>query len=299
MPVETGTQTTAAPRGAAVHRHARHRRRSNYRRAFVQLIGAISIVLALVGMVVSLAIYRQVDRTYNRAEQELQQIAAILTQSGETLRAVTATANQGAMTVDDAAATLTTTATVIRDTATRMEDISGRINFTVPIANTKPLAGVDETFRAEAQQLRAYSGDVDRLRGTLGNNAGNLRALAGDVTVMSQQIADVSALLRQFAAPGTGDLAALSRNFRYILLWSVVMHLMLLLIGLALIALTLNEQTIAHILHRDIAPDASEAHRTDHAEKGKPHHEEPSHRSSRHRRQRRALRPAAHRGDLR
>ncbi len=271
MSVDTGTELIEMPeRTRAARRHARRRRRSNYRRVFVQLIGGISIVLALVGMGVSLTIYRQVDATYNRAEGELQQIAAILTQTAQTLRTVTATANQGATTVDDAATTLGITATVIRDSATRMDDISGKLNFTIPIANTKPLAGVDESFRAEATQLRAYSGDVDRLHTSLSSNSTNLRAIAGDVTVMSQQITDVSVLLRQFAAPGTGDLAALNRNFRYILLWSVVMHLMLFLIGLALVALTLNEHTIAHILHRDLEDAASESdHRTDHGEKGK------------------------------
>lgn len=296
MSVETEAPAITTPRSEVVHRHARRRRRSNYRRAFVQLIGAASIALALVGIVVSLAIYWQVNATYDRAERELQQIAATLTQTGETLRTVTTTANQGATTVDDAAATLGTTATVIRDTATRMEEISGRINFTIPLTNTRPLAGVDETFRAEATQLRVYSGDVDRLRDSLGKNSTNLRAIAGDVTVMSGQITDVSTLLRQFAAPGTGDLAALSRSFRAILLWSVVMHLMLLLIGLALVALTLNEQTIAHILHRDL-PHLASLETADHG-KGKPRHEEPSHRNPRHRR-RRALRPRARRGDAR
>lgn len=271
MSVETKTEHTEThDRMRAQRRHARHRRRSNYRRAFVQLIGAISIALALVGMVVSLTIYRQVDATYTRAEREVQEIAAILNQTSQTLRTVTATANQGATTVDDVTATLGVTATVIRDTATRMEDVSGRFNFTIPLTNARPLAGVDDNFRAEATQLRAYSGDVERLRTSLGSNSTNLRAIAGDVTVMSQQITDVSALLRQFSAPGTGDLAALSRSFRYILLWSVVMHLMLLLIGLALVALTLNEHTIAHILHRDLPQIASsETHRhTDHGEKG-------------------------------
>jgi hypothetical protein len=228
--------------------------RVSYRHLFVQIVAFVVGVLALVGIGVSIYAYQQVDRTEQDTQRQIRQVSDTLRQTSSTLGTVTAAAQQGASTVDESTQALTDAAKTVRATADRLDDTAGKINFTIPLTNQKPLAGVDENFRAEAVQLRQFAVEVDRTRDSFAKNAGNLRTIADQVNIVAKQVNDIGTITDHFAAPGSGDIAAMARNFRLVLLWSVVVHIMLLLMCVALIVLTVDHWTLAHLFRRRAEP---------------------------------------------
>jgi predicted transglutaminase-like cysteine proteinase len=248
--------------GDAGHEHAIPRThtgrrlppRISYRHLFVQIVALLISILAIVGILVSLYAYRQVDRTEQDAQRQMQQVSDTLRQTSATLGTVTTAAQQGASTVDESTQALTSAAQTVRATADRLDDTAGKINFTIPITNQKPLAGVDDNFRAEATQLRQFAVSIDQTSASFAKNAGNLRTIADQVNTVAKQVNDIGTITDHFAAPGSGDIAALARDFRIVLLWSVVVHIMLLLMCIALIVLTSDHWTLAHLFRRRAEP---------------------------------------------
>ena len=113
---------------------------------------------------------------------------------------------------------------------------------------------MDDNFRAEAVQLRQFAAAVEQTRDSFGMNAGNLRTIADQVSVVAKQVNDISTVTNNLAAPGSGDIAALARSLRFVLLWSIVVHGMLFLMCVALIVLTVDHWTLAHVFRRHAAP---------------------------------------------
>lgn len=228
--------------------------RISYRHLFVQIVAILISILAIVGILVSLYAYRQVDRTEQDAQQQMRQVSDTLRQTSATLGTVTTAAQQGASTVDESTQALASAAQTARTTADRLDDTAGKINFTIPITNQKPLAGVDDNFRAEATQLRQFATEIDQTSTSFAKNAGNLRTIADQVSTVAKQVNDIGTITDRFAAPGSGDIAAMARDFRLVLMWSVVVHIMLLLMCIALIVLTADHWTLAHLFRRRAEP---------------------------------------------
>lgn len=247
----------AARREHAVPRTHAGRRpppRVSFRHLFVQIAALLSGLLAVAGIIGSLYTYRQVDRTEQDAQRQVRQVSDTLRQTSTTLASVVTASQQGAATVDESTQALRDASQTIRVTADRLDDTAGKINFTIPLTNQRPLAGVDDNFRAEATQLRQFATEVDRTRDALGKNAGNLRTIADQVNAVSKQVDDIGALTSNFAAPGSGDIAKLASEFRLVLLWSSIIHVMLLLMCVALIVLTMDHWTLAHIFRQHAEP---------------------------------------------
>jgi hypothetical protein len=228
--------------------------RVSYRHLFVQIIALLIGILAILGIGVSIYAYRQVDRTEQDAQRQIRQVSDALRQTAATLGTVTTSAQQGASTIDESTQALMSAAQTVRTTADRLDDTASKINFTIPITNQKPLAGVDDNFRAEAVQLRQFATEIDRTRDSFAKNAGNLRAIADQVTIVARQVNDIGTITDHLAAPGSGDVAAMARDFRLVLMWSVVVHIMLLLMCVALIVLAMDHWTLAHLFRRRAEP---------------------------------------------
>ncbi len=247
----------AARREHAVPRTHTGRRpppRVSYRHLFVQIIALVIIALAIVGIGVSIYAYGQMGRTEQDARRQVQQVSDTLRQTAATLGTVTTAAQQGASTVDESTQALMNAAQTVRVTADRLDDTAGKINFAIPVTGQRPLAGVDENFRAEATQLRQFATEIDRTRDSFAKNAGNLRTIADQVNIVARQVNDIGAVTDSLAAPGSGDIAKLAHDFRIVLLWSVVVHCMLLLMCIALIVLAVDHWTLAHIFGRRTEP---------------------------------------------
>jgi hypothetical protein len=250
MQRQPGSQPRAADgmhhEHAVPHTHVGRRlpARVSFQHLFVQIVALLISVLAIVGIGVSIYAYRQVDRTQQDAQRQVLQVSSTLKQTSITLNSVTTAAQQGAGTVDESSQALRDAAQTVRITADRLDDTAGRINFTIPVTNQRPLAGVDENFRAEATQLRQFAAEIDRTRTSLGGNASNLRLIGDQVSTVAKQTNDIGTIT------DTGDLATLARGFRLVLMWSVVVHIMLLLICISLIVLTTDHWTLAHIFRR-------------------------------------------------
>lgn len=248
---EDAGRTHAVPR---THTGRQLPPRISYRHLFVQIVAILISILAIVGILVSLYAYRQVDRTEQDAQRQMRQVSDTLRQTSVTLSTVTTAAQQGASTIDESTQALTNAAQTVRTTADRLDDTAGKINFTIPITNQRPLAGVDENFRAEAIQLRQFAVSIDQTSASFAKNAGNLRTIADQVSTVAKQVNDIGTITDHLATPGSGDIAALAHDFRIVLLWSVVVHIMLLLMCIALIVLTSDHWTLAHLFRRHAEP---------------------------------------------
>ncbi|MHB8645151.1 MAG: hypothetical protein ACYDAR_05115 [Thermomicrobiales bacterium] len=222
----------------------------------VRVFTMLAAVVALVGFGGSLYAWRQIDRAQAAAQQQLHLIASTASQSAQTLRSVTDASTQGAATVDTATMSLTRISATVRITAGTIETTAGAFNFTIPITNVHPLAGVDASFRQAATQLRSIATEIDTTTTSLAANGSNLRTIAQEVQTIAQNT-DVIAneLLRLADGPGSGSVPAIARDVRLILIWSVVLHLLVLgfAITLYILATALRQLTyeIPHIAHRD------------------------------------------------
>lgn len=214
--------------------------RLNWRRLFVRVIALVALVVALVGLYASARAYREIDRADAAARGQLRDLGATFREVAGSLRTVAASADHAAGTVDDAKATLGGAASTTRNAAGTLDQTAGVINFTIPFTNVKPLEGVDANFRDTATQLRGLADSIDKTGGSLGQNAGDLRAIGRDAGVMAGQVDRVADQLGQLAGdgPGPSGLTQLTSSARLLVSWSMVVHLLLLGLAVALYLIT-------------------------------------------------------------
>lgn len=213
--------------------------RFTWRRLFIRLVALATCLVAVGGIVISVSIYRQLARAQQDAQTQIAELSASFDRIGATLGTVSDSASHAATSVDDARSSLKSASDTTRSTANTLDQTAGLINFS--IYGVRPLAGVDQTFRDQATQLRMLAGQIDNTGASLGQNASDLRAISTQVILISNDVNGVSQQLRQFAGYGTGPgaLAQITNGTRLMLGWSIVMHLVLFSVGIALYLLTL------------------------------------------------------------
>lgn len=195
----------------------------------VRAFTVLAVIVALVGTGVSIYAYRQMGRAQNAAERQLRLIGQTTAQSAQTLRSVADASVQGAATADSATMSLRQVSATVRDTAGTIEATAGVFAFAVPITNDRPLAGVETSFRQQAAQLRTIATQIDGTTDSLAMNGTNLRVIAQQVQAVSQNMDVIATQIQRLAdGPGIGSVPNIARNVRLILIWSVVLHLLIL-----------------------------------------------------------------------
>ena len=193
------------------------------------LFTVLATVVALIGIGVSIVAYRQMGRAQASAQEQLRLIGRTTAQSSQTLRSVADASTQGAATVDSATTSIKQVSSTIRDTAGTIESTAGVFNFAIPVTNAHPLAGVEASIRQEATQLRAVSNEIDQTGASLASNSGNLRTIAQQVQATAQ---NTDAICQSDHAtrrrPRLRQRPDITHSVRLILIWSVVLHLLLL-----------------------------------------------------------------------
>ena len=210
----------------------------------VRLFTVLATIVALIGIGVSIVAYRQMGQAQASAQDQLRLIGRTTAQSSQTLRSVADASNQGAATVDSATTSIKQISGTIRDTAGTIESTAGVFNFTIPITNTRPLAGVEASFRQEATQLRNVSTEIDQTGTSLATNSGNLRTISQQVQATAQNTDTIANQIMQLAdGPGSGSVPGITSSVRLILIWSVVLHLLILGFGISfyILATTLRQ----------------------------------------------------------
>jgi len=227
----------------------------------IRIVAILTAVVALGGMIVSFYAYRQVGRTERAAQSQLRSLGQTIAQSADTLRSTADASTQGAATVDMAATSLSQTSGSLRDVATTVEATAKVLNFTIPITNTRPLAGADENFRQVATQLRTIATSIDQTQDSLGKNSGNLRTIGQQVAIVAGNMDDVARQLRQSAdGPSANSAPAIAGNVRLVLIWSMVLHLLLLVFAISFYILaSIVRQMLYHELHM-MDNDDTDAH---------------------------------------
>lgn len=212
----------------------------------VRVFTVIAAIFAIIGCVVSVSVWVRIDQAEGAAQGQLRALSGASAQSAQTLRSVTDASTQGAATVDSATTSLQQVSQTVRDTATTLENTAGVFNFTIPITNMKPLAGVDETFRQEATQLRTVATQIDQTGGSLAKNGDSLRTIGQQVTLVAANMDDLSASLTRFAdGPGPSSIPAIAWDIRALLIWGVIFHIMVLgfAISFYILATALRQMT--------------------------------------------------------
>jgi hypothetical protein len=195
----------------------------------VRLFTVLAIVVALIGVGVSIVAYRQMGRAQEAAQAQLRLIGRTTAQSSQTLRSVSDASTQGATTVDSATTSIKQVSGTLHDTADTIESTAGIFNFAIPVTNAHPLAGVEMSIQQEAAQLRAVSTEIDQTGASLASNSGNLRTIAQQVQATAQNTDAIANQIMQLAdGPGSGSVPDIARSVRLILIWSVVLHLLIL-----------------------------------------------------------------------
>lgn len=240
-PEDAATPGVADLRPPVKRTRVRPKKRSapfSWRRLIIRTIALLTCLVALAGVALSVYLYRRVDGAQRLAERQVTQLSAGFEQIAATLRTVSVSSGHAATTVDDARGSLGSAAEASRSAATTLDETAALINFS--IFGQQPLAGVDKTFRDQAVQLRVLAGTIDLTRGSLGQNAGDLRAISADVTQVANGVNDVSAQLRQLngSASAPGALAQIATGTKLMLLWSLSIHLLLFAVGVALFLLS-------------------------------------------------------------
>ncbi len=226
----------------------------------VRVFTVVAGVIALIGGGISIYAYRQVDRTEGATQTQLRLMGQTAAQSAQTLRSVTDASTQGAATVDSATISLTQVSRTIRDTAGTLEETAKVINFTIPITNTRPLAGVDENFRKQAVQLRMVATEIDQTTQSLAANGGNLRTIAQEVQGVSQNMDVIATQILQLAdGPGASSVPSIAGNVRLVLIWSIVLHLLFLGFAISFYILATALRQMAYDAPRIRNRDAADA----------------------------------------
>jgi septal ring factor EnvC (AmiA/AmiB activator) len=235
---------TGQPRRTIPDR-ARPGRARAWRRLIVRFVAVLSCLTALAGAAGSFYAYRQVSVADQAAQQELGQISDQFAQISATLVTVGTSSDNAATSVDEARTALTDTSKTTRDFAGTLDQTASVINFTIPGFNIRPLNGLDTSFHDQASQLRALATQVDQTNTALSQNGQDLRAISADVTQISRQMSDISTQLRHFASGPDSSLATITRGTRTLIIWSGIIHLLLLAIGVSLYLLTIEDAELS------------------------------------------------------
>lgn len=211
-----------------------------WRRLFVRLVAIVTCLVALGGIGASAYTYQRVDQAEREARAQLLQLSGVFSEISVSLLAASDSVERAAVTVDDAQASLTSVSTTTRGAASTLDETARIINFTIPGTGLRPLEGVDVTFREQARQLRQLATDVDQTGSSLGRNATDLRAIRTDVAAISTDMNDISLQLHEFAVGGAnpGGLARITDGTRLMITWSIVIHVMLFGMGVAIYLLS-------------------------------------------------------------
>ena len=214
--------------------------RLTWRRLFVRLVALATCLIALAGVGASAYAYQQVGLAERQSQEQLLQISAQFDEISGSIVTVSESIGRAAGTVDEAKTSLGSASATTRGAASTLDETARTINFTIPGTTLRPLAGVDTNFRNQAEQLRTLANDIDRTGGSLTSNAGDLRAIGRDVGEVSRDMDEVAQRLRQFAGGGAepGGLAQITDGTRLIISWSVIVHILLFGMGIALYLLT-------------------------------------------------------------
>lgn len=230
----------------------------------VRLFTVVATIVALIGAGVSIVAYRQMGRAEAAARDQLRLIGRTTAESSQTLRTVSDASTQGAATADSATTSIRQVSGTIRDTAGTIESTAGVFNFAIPITNARPLAGVEASFRQQAMQLRSVSNEIDQTGDSLAMNGGNLRIIAQQVQAVSGNTDAIAGQILHLAdGPGAGSVPDIAQSVRLILIWSIVLHVLVLgfAISFYILATVLRQLTYdaPRITSRETAPDAQES----------------------------------------
>lgn len=214
--------------------------RLTWRRLFVRLVALATCLVALGGVGASAYAYQRVGLAERQAREQLLQISGQFSEISASIVTVSDSIGRAAGTVDEAKTSLGSASTTTRDAASTLEETARIINFTIPGTTLRPLTGVDVSFREQARQLRTLADDIDRTGGSMGRNATDLRTIGQDVNEVSRDMEGVSQRLREFAGGGSGPsgLRQITDGTRLLISWSVIIHLLLFGMGIALYLLT-------------------------------------------------------------
>lgn len=240
--LEAGRKSPAAPPTLT-------RRRAGarfWRRLIVRLVAVIACLVALAGTTGSIIAYRQISDAQREARAGLRQVSDNFVQIAATLAVVSTSAANASISVGEARGALDNTVKTTRDIADTFDETAKLINFTFPGTTYKPLAGVDTSFTDQARQLRVVADDVASTNAALARNGTDLKAISDDVATVSRQMSDISAQLRQLSNDTDGSLTTITNGTRLVIIWSGVIHLLLLAVGLSLYLLTVEEQALAN-----------------------------------------------------
>lgn len=226
---------------------ARRRARARaWRRLIIRMVAVIACLVALAGASGSFIAYRQISVAQRGAQAELRQISENFAQVSTTLTTVSSSAANASTSVVEARTALDNTAKTTRGIADTLDQTAGVINFTFPGTTYKPLAGVDTSFRDQARQLRVVADDVTRTNTALTRNGTDLKAISDDVATVSRQMADISVQMRRLSNDGDGSLTTITDGTRLVIIWSGIIHLLLLAVGVSLYLLTVEDHALAN-----------------------------------------------------
>ena len=216
-------------------------RRRAWRLVFIRLVAGFTCLLGLLGMIGAGFAYRQVAVVRGGVQTELRQTSDTFAQVAVTLTTVSTSSANASVSVGEARVALDDAAKTTRSIADTLDETAKVVNFTVPGTTYKPLAGVDTSFRDQASQLRVVADDVAKTNTALGQNGTDLKAISSDVATVSLQMSDISAQLRRLADDTGGTLSMATDGIRLLILWWLLIHLLLFVMGLCLYFLTVAE----------------------------------------------------------
>jgi hypothetical protein len=205
-----------------------------WRRHAVRVVAVAVCLVAVLGMVGTVVAFIRVNQAQQAAQRQLLEIGQSFDQVAATLRTASDSAAHAATSVDDAKTSLGNASQSARSAATALDQTASMINFS--IYGLQPLQGVDTTFREQATQLRTLATQLDQTGGSLDQNATDLRAISGDVETTATEVSTVSGQLKQFAGygPGPSGLLQVTTGTHLLLGWSMVVHVLMLGVGVAL-----------------------------------------------------------------
>jgi methyl-accepting chemotaxis protein len=210
----------------------------------IRIVAIIACVVGVTGIIASVVAYQRIGQIERSAQNELRQISNNFTLIANSLTTVSGSATNAADSVTQTRQSLTTAANTTRSTADTLDQTAGVINFAIPGTTIRPLAGVDTNFRDEARQLRILATNVDQTNAILEQNVTDLNAISGDVAAISQQMSDIAAQLRRLSGENDGTLVAVANSARLLMIWSVILHGLLMALGICLALLTIEERPV-------------------------------------------------------
>ena len=229
----------------------RRSRAHRLRQMIVRFVALLSCFVGLVGIGGSALIYRQVNVIERATQNQIRQISNNFILVANTLTTVSTSANNASTSVEQARQSLGEAATTTRGAATTFDQTAGAINFSIPGTTYRPLAGVDTNFRDQGRQLRTLADNVDQTNTAIGQNVQDLGAISRDVGSISGQMSGIADQLRQLSAEENSPLTLVAGSARLLLIWSMILHGLLLALGLCLWLLTVEERVTTTIIIED------------------------------------------------